>query len=175
LCFAGENFPPSERRKRNMEMVRKTLKQSSVMLAIFLLFGGGLSLPVGLLGYPFVPMRGPVATALSAAVIVFLAVFSVGHNKKKTKLSAVCAALIPLLTFFFVIAKGLTQNTSGIGPELALYIVHSYVTMLCGMYVFEACARGKFIRIGLGIPYCILLVLLISSLFMSMFALDISF
>jgi len=147
-----------------MKTVKRIAKQSPIILAAFLLAGGGLSLLTALLGYTFFPLYQPAMFACIAAIIILLTVLGVRNSNEKTKLSVVCSALVPLLAIFFTVSISYALDIDGI--DIYIYILLSLLILLCSMIVLFACGRGKAVRISLGIIYSVLSVPLLFLLFL---------
>lgn len=143
----------------------RIFKSSIGILALFFLTLGCFYLSIKLFGYTFAPVSGIVLNTITAVIIIWFTIKAIKNSR--TKMSTMVSTFLPLIALFFIITKGVASDINGI--ETYIYILHSYMTLICSMIVFFFCGRGKAIKFGLGIIYSILLAPVFFMLFIMIF------
>lgn len=133
----------------------KALKASPNKLAMFLLTLGSFYLLVKLLGYTFVSANRLIADSITAMIIIYLTINEAISENEKTKAVMIFHAFLPLIAILFFIIKGIATNASIVYTYI--YIVHSSITLLCSLILFYLYGPKKFVKIGVGILYIIIL------------------
>ena len=131
-------------------------------LAILLLALGIIYLQIILLGYTFVPnpISGLVMNIVTTAIIFGITVIAVKSKKTKTQVNTVFSALLPLIAIIYIITKWMASDINTI-----VYVAHAYIILFCCILLFFLCSYMIAIKIGLGIIYTAMHMLIFFVLF----------
>ncbi|MCL2563659.1 MAG: hypothetical protein FWE08_06450 [Oscillospiraceae bacterium] len=125
--------------------------RAPVILALILLTFSAIFILVRSLGYAFVPHTAAavVFIAFTVAATILLTVLGVKHRNEQTKVSGVCAALLPLLAIVYITAMAAAINMI----HTPIHNILTILTFLCSVILFFACTRGLIVKILPGIIY----------------------
>ena len=128
-----------------------------VVMAVILLSFAGFSFLLNFFGYVFVLFHVPAILfgLLVCGFMFFLACMGVGYGKEQTKVSRVFAACLPVLALMFFLVLHMEGGGSG---GTFMHAVLSAVALVCSMMLFFACTGKLAVKIGLGIPYGLVMI-----------------
>jgi len=152
-------LPLIRQRKELAVENRRTIMHASTLLVLLLLSSGCFYMLLELFGYTFVPANGLLLDINTGAVIVLLTIIGIKQRREMSKSSALFAAVLLPIAIFFYISKDAHIGINQINAYA--HILLTCLTLLCSLLLFFFLVRVKAVKIGLGIVYSVLTVLML--------------
>jgi len=132
-----------------------------VMAAILFIFAG-LSFLLSFFGYVLVLFQvfAILLGIIVSGLMIFLAYIGGTQGEEQTRVSRILSAFLPALALFFVI-----QAMDAVHMNRFLYAMLAAIILTCSLILFFSCIRTVGIKIGLSIPYGLVIVPVILILF----------
>ncbi len=138
-----------------MESKHKSLSFPTIF-AVVLLSLAGIGFGMYLLGYWFSSSYEIVLYSGLSAATIYFTTYTVKKGAGKTKLASVVSAILPLIAIFYLVNTGASAVTYSLP-----YAAYSAVIAICSLTLFFSYKRRAGLTIGLGIPYVMLMAMLL--------------
>jgi hypothetical protein len=133
-----------------------------VLLVIYLLFFCIIYFLIYIFGYNFIPVNDYVINIISSAIIISFTILALNKKDTKTKTTAFFSILLPIISILFFTVKDIATNTKNIN----IFIIHCLIIYTSSLLIFFSQRHKKWIKIGLGIFYSFLLILILFIFFL---------
>jgi hypothetical protein len=142
------------------------IKSPLVLLAIYLLFFLIIYFLIDIFGYKFFPINAYIINVVPSVIIIFFTILAFNKKNTKTRTATLLSVLLPIISILFFTAKSIATDLENIN----IFVIHCLITYISSLVIFFSKEHEKWIKIGLGIVYSFLLiVILFISFLMIMF------